>query len=61
MPIRDVWDTGIPLRNDRFKEQMEAMLGPKAGQARRGRPKRGRKGPIKGSDPFTLRAVHAGY
>ena len=38
--IREAWQTGTPLGNDRFKEQVEAMVGRKIGQARRGRPKK---------------------
>jgi putative transposase len=38
--IRDAWRTGTPLGNDRFKEAVEAMLGRKIGQVRRGRPKK---------------------
>jgi putative transposase len=36
--IREAWRTGTPLGNDRFKEEVEAILGCKVGQARRGRP-----------------------
>ena len=38
--IRETWQTGTPLGNDRFKEQVEAMVGRKIGHARRGRPKK---------------------
>ncbi len=38
--IRDAWQTGSPLGINRFKEQVEAMLGRKVGQARPGRPKK---------------------
>jgi hypothetical protein len=38
--IRDAWRTGTPLGNDRFKEEVEAMLGCKIGQVRRRRPKK---------------------
>ncbi|MGH8566813.1 MAG: hypothetical protein ACREXU_02065 [Gammaproteobacteria bacterium] len=36
--IREAWQTGTPL--DRFKEQVQAMVGRTIGQARRGRPKK---------------------
>ena len=36
--IRNAWQTGTPLGNDRFKEKIEAKLQCKVGQARRGRP-----------------------
>lgn len=42
--IRDAWQTGTPFGNEHFKEKIERKLQCKAGQARRGRPK-------KGSDP----------
>ncbi len=38
--IREAWLTGTPLGNNRFKEQVEAMLGRKVGQPRQGRPKK---------------------
>ncbi len=37
--IREAWQTGTPLGDNRFKEQVEGTLGRKVGQARRGRPK----------------------
>ena len=37
--IRAAWQTGTPLANDRFKEQIEKKLSMKVGYARRGRPK----------------------
>jgi len=36
--IRDAWQTGTPLGNNRFNKQVGGMLGRKVGQARRGRP-----------------------
>ncbi len=36
--IRASWQTGTPLGNDKFKEEIEAVLGRKVGQNRRGRP-----------------------
>mgnify|MGYP003571099500 FL=1 len=36
--IRAAWQTGTPLGNDYFREQIEAKLKLKVGQARRGRP-----------------------
>ena len=36
--ISAAWQTGTPLGSRRFKNQVEAMLGQKVGQARRGRP-----------------------
>jgi putative transposase len=38
--IRSAVQTGTPLGNDRFREQIEAALKRKVGQARRGRPMR---------------------
>ena len=46
--IRDAWRTGTPLGNNRFKEEVEAMLGRKIGQVRRGRPKKTPSMPCKG-------------
>jgi putative transposase len=40
--IRSAVQTGTPLGNDRFREQIEAALKRKVGQARRGRPMRRR-------------------
>jgi putative transposase len=37
--IRDCWQTGTPLGNDYFLEQVELQLACKVGQARRGRPR----------------------
>ena len=37
--IRAAWQTGTPLANDRFKEQIEKELNTKVGYTRRGRPK----------------------
>ncbi|RBP52898.1 transposase [Arenicella xantha] len=37
--IRDSWQTGTPLGNDYFLEQVERQLVCKVGQARRGRPR----------------------
>jgi putative transposase len=40
--IRTSVQTGTPLGNERFKSEIEKLLGVKVGQARRGRPsKRG--------------------
>ena len=39
--IRAAWQTGTPLMNDRFKEQIEKVLNTKVGYAKRGRPKKG--------------------
>lgn len=54
--IRDAWQTGTPLGDTRFQEQVERTLGQKVGQARRGRPsgfRLARKDDsLKGSDPF---------
>jgi putative transposase len=36
--IRTALDFSVPLGNDRFRQQIEAMLGRSIGQARRGRP-----------------------
>lgn len=36
--IRAAWQTGTPLGNNRFREQVEKRLGCKVGQDRRGRP-----------------------
>ena len=38
--IRAAWQTGTPLMNDRFKEQIEKVLNAKVGYAKRGRPKK---------------------
>lgn len=38
--IRAAWQTGTPLMNDRFKEQIEKVLNTKVGYAKRGRPKK---------------------
>ena len=40
--IQEAWQTGTPLGNDRFKEQVEAMLGRTVGQVRRAARKRSR-------------------
>ncbi|CAN5689093.1 hypothetical protein BH18PSE1_BH18PSE1_05290 [soil metagenome] len=47
-PVAQAWQTGTPLGNDRFKEQVEAMLGGTGtvGQARRGREKGVDRGPL---------------
>jgi len=37
--LRSAVQTGTPLGNDRFKEEVEELLGVKVGYARRGRPK----------------------
>lgn len=37
--IRASVQTGTPLGNDRFKTEIEQLLGVKVGQSRRGRPK----------------------
>jgi putative transposase len=42
--IREAWQTGTPMGDDRFKAEVEAMVGRKVGQTRRGRPN---KTPIK--------------
>jgi len=34
--IREAWQTGAPFGDDHFKEQVEAPLGRKGGQARPG-------------------------
>jgi len=39
--IRASWQTGTPLGDSRFREEIEGMLGQKVGQARRGRPTKG--------------------
>jgi putative transposase len=36
--INAAWESGTPLGNDLFKDQIEKMLGRKVGQAKRGRP-----------------------
>ncbi|WP_157753632.1 hypothetical protein [Ghiorsea bivora] len=36
--IRASWHTGTPFGNDRFKQEIEAVLGKKVGQSKRGRP-----------------------
>jgi putative transposase len=36
--INAAWESGTPLGNDLFKNQIEKMLGRKVGQAKRGRP-----------------------
>lgn len=41
--IRAAWQTGTPLVNDRFKEQIEKALNKKIGFAKRGRPREGPK------------------
>ena len=38
--IRAAWQTGTPLGNDRFREQIEAAVKMKVGYARRGRPRK---------------------
>ena len=38
--IRSCLQTGTPLGNDRFREQIEKVLGRKVGQSRRGRPRK---------------------
>ena len=40
--IRAAWQTGTPLGNDHFRQQIEDKLKCKVGQARRGRPKKPR-------------------
>ena len=42
--IRAAWLTGTPLGNDRFRVEIERALKMKVGHARRGRPKKQRKG-----------------
>ena len=37
--IRAAWQTGTPLVNERFKEQIEKALNAQIGYSRRGRPK----------------------
>jgi len=37
--LRSAVQTGTPLGNDRFKGEVEELLGMKVGYARRGRPK----------------------
>jgi len=41
--IRAAWQTGTPLGNDRFREQIEAAAKKKVGYAHRGRPRKQRK------------------
>jgi putative transposase len=36
--IRASWQTGTPLGNNRFREEIEAVLGKKVGYHKRGRP-----------------------
>jgi len=38
--IRAAWQTGTPLVNERFKEQIEKALNAQIGYSRRGRPKK---------------------
>ena len=38
--IRAAWQTGTPLANERFKEQIEKTLNARIGYPRRGRPKK---------------------
>lgn len=38
--IHAAWQTGTPLGDNQFKEQIEQLLGQKVGQARRGRPRK---------------------
>lgn len=38
--IRNAWQTGTPLGNEKFKQKIELKLNCKVGQDRRGRPKR---------------------
>jgi putative transposase len=47
--IRGAVQTGTPLGNDRFREQIEHAVGCRVGQPRRGRPSAGR---VKGTDPL---------
>lgn len=54
--IRAANDTGTPLGNDRFKQQVEDALGQKVGQARRGRPT-GFKPPRKNKQDKQQRAL----
>lgn len=49
--IRSAVQTGTPLGNERFRDQIEKALRCKVGQARRGRPSR-QRGKDKGTDPF---------
>ena len=42
--IRASWQTGTPLGNDRFCEQIKAVLGRKVGYSHRGRPVKSLKG-----------------
>ncbi|MDX8403928.1 MAG: transposase [Mariprofundaceae bacterium] len=42
--IRASWQTGTPLGNDRFREQIEAVLERKVGYSQRGRPVNTKKG-----------------
>ncbi len=50
--IRASWQTGTPLGSDRFREEIEAVLGKKVGYHKRGRPAKRDKKKQKGSDPF---------
>lgn len=50
--IRAAVQTGTPLGNDRFREQIENQLKRKVGHARRGRPKKILATMKKDSDPF---------
>lgn len=38
--IHAAWQTGTPLGDNQFKEQIEKLVGQKVGQTRRGRPKK---------------------
>jgi len=42
--IRASWQTGTPLGNDRFREQIESVIKCKVGYSRRGRPSKPKKG-----------------
>jgi len=42
--IRASWQTGTPLGNDRFREQIETVLKRKVGYSQRGRPAHAKKG-----------------
>lgn len=42
--IRAAVQTGTPLGNDKFRQEIEQVIGSKVGQARRGRPKQNKKG-----------------
>jgi len=52
--IRDTWQTGTPLGNDYFRDNVEKQLNCKVGQCRRGRRKTKVGDTLKGFDPLNL-------